>query len=159
MMRFFRHALMSLAAAAGCAVLIPAVAAAAQSAAAQSTDAQSGATPCGSSAAACISLSSQQAWLMNGGRVTYGPTPITSGMPGHPTPAGMFRVQWKDRDHRSSLFHNAPMPYSVFFTSTGVAFHEGSLHRPSYGCVHLSHSAAVAFFNHLSVGQIVQVVD
>jgi hypothetical protein len=154
MMRFFRHALMSLTVAAGCAVLIPAVAAAAQSGAVPSA-----AAPCGSSAAACISLSSQQAWLMNGGRVTYGPTPITSGMPGHPTPAGLFRVQWKDRNHRSSLFHNAPMPYSVFFTNTGVAFHEGSLHRASYGCVHLSHSAAVAFFSNLSVGQVVQVVD
>lgn len=147
-MRFLRHALMALTIAAGHAVLTPAVAAAVQSAA----------TPCGSVAAACISLSGQQAWLMNGGQVTYGPTPITSGMPGHRTPPGLFRVQWKDRNHHSSLFHNAPMPYSVFFTDTGIAFHEGSLSRASHGCIHLGHNAAATFFNKLSVGQVVQVV-
>ena len=64
---------------------------------------------------------------------------------------------WKDKNHRSAQFHNAPMPYSVFFTSTGVAFHEGSLSRPSAGCVHLSRSSAITFFNKLSVGQVVQV--
>jgi lipoprotein-anchoring transpeptidase ErfK/SrfK len=146
--RFFHHALISFTVAAGCAVLAPAVASAVQSAAA----------PCGPASAACISLSSQQAWLMNRGQVTYGPTPITSGMPGHRTPTGLFRVQWKDRSHRSSLFHNAPMPYSVFFTDTGIAFHEGSLSRASNGCIHLGHNAAATFFSKLSVGQVVQVV-
>ena len=147
-MRLFRNSLISLFIAAGLAVLTPAVAAAATSAAA----------PCGSSAAACISLGRQQAWLMNGGQVTYGPTPITSGRPGHRTPPGMFRVLWKDRNHRSSIFNNAPMPYSVFFTNTGIAFHEGSLSRASHGCVHLGHNAAATFFDRLSVGQVVQVV-
>lgn len=147
-MRFFRHALISFTIATGCAVLTPAVASAAQSAVA----------PCGSSAAACISLSSQQAWLMSGGRVIYGPTPITSGKPGHRTPPGTFQVLWKDRNHRSSIFNNAPMPYSVFFTNTGIAFHEGSLRVPSHGCIHLDHNAASTFFNKLSVGQVVQVV-
>jgi hypothetical protein len=147
-MRFFRHAAISFAIAAGCAALTPAMAAAAQSAAA----------PCGAAAAACISLSSQQAWLLSGGQVTYGPIPITSGRPGHRTPPGVFHVLWKDKNHRSSIFHNAPMPYSVFFTDTGIAFHEGSLRVPSHGCIHLSHSAAMTFFNKLSVGQVVQVV-
>ena len=148
MIRFFCHALISLTIAAGCAVFTPAVAAGVQSAAA----------PCGSSAAACINLTSQQAWLMSGGRVTYGPTPITSGMPGHRTPVGLFRVQWKDRNHHSALFNNAPMPYSVFFTNTGIPFHEGSLSRASHGCIHLGHNAATTFFNTLSVGQVVQVM-
>ncbi|MGH3782762.1 MAG: L,D-transpeptidase family protein, partial [Pseudonocardiaceae bacterium] len=55
-------------------------------------------------------------------------------------------------------FHNAPMPYSVFFTNTGIAFHEGSLSRASAGCIHLNHTAATTFFSKLSVGQVVQVV-
>ncbi|MGH3709191.1 MAG: L,D-transpeptidase family protein [Pseudonocardiaceae bacterium] len=148
MTRSFRHALVSLTTAVGCAALTPAVAAAAQSFAA----------PCGAAAAACISLSSQQAWLLSGGRVVYGPTPITSGKPGHRTPPGVFRVLWKDRDHHSSIFNNAPMPYSVFFTDTGIAFHEGSLSSPSHGCIHLGHNAASTFFTTLSVGQVVQVV-
>lgn len=149
-MGFLRHTAISLTVAVGCAVLTPAVAAAAV---------QSAAAPCGSSAAACVSLGSQRAWLMSGGQVTYGPTPITSGKPGHATPPGVFRVLWKDKNHRSSIFNNAPMPYSVFFTSSGIAFHQGSLKVPSAGCIHLSRSAAQTFFDKLSVGQVVQVVN
>ena len=149
-MGFFRTTVVSLIVAVGCAVLTPAVAAA---------TVQSAATPCGSSAAACVSLSSQRAWLLSGGQVVYGPTPITSGKPGQRTPPGAFRVLWKDKDHRSTIFNNAPMPYSVFFTNTGIAFHEGSLRVPSAGCIHLSRDAAVTFFNKLAVGQVVQVVN
>lgn len=149
-MRLFSHTAISLAVAVACAVLTPAVAAA---------TVQSATAPCGSSAAACVSLGSQRAWLMSGGQVTYGPTPITSGKPGQRTPPGVFHVLWKDKNHRSSIFNNAPMPYSVFFTDTGIAFHEGSLKRPSAGCIHLSRSAAQTFFDKLSVGQIVQVVN
>jgi len=149
-MGLFRHAVISLTVAVGCAVLTPAVAAAAV---------QSAATPCGSSAAACVSLGSQRAWLMRGGQVTFGPTPITSGRPGQRTPPGMFHVLWKDKNHRSSIFNNAPMPYSVFFTNTGIAFHEGSLRRSSAGCIHLNRNAAQTFFNTLAVGQVVQVVN
>ncbi len=150
MIGVFRHTVLALTVALACAVLTPAVAVAA---------AGSAAAPCGASAAACISLSSQRAWLMNGGQVSYGPTPITSGKPGHRTPPGTFRVLWKDKDHRSSLFNNAPMPYSVFFTNSGIAFHQGSLRVPSHGCIHLSRDAAVTFFNKLTVGQVVQVVS
>lgn len=148
-MRNVRRAVVTLAIAVVCTMLSATVAAAAQSAAA----------PCGSSAAACIDLSSQQAWLMNGGQVTYGPTPITSGKPGYRTPPGTFTVLWKDRDHRSRAFDNAPMPYSVFFTSSGIAFHQGSLTVPSHGCIHLGRGAAVNFFSKLSVGEVVQVVS
>lgn len=147
-MRNFGRAVITLTIAAVCMVLTGTVAAA-----------QSAATPCGSSAAACINLSTQQAWLMNGGRVTYGPTPITSGKPGYRTPPGTFTVLRKDRHHRSRAFNNAPMPYSVFFTQSGIAFHEGSLSAPSHGCIHLGHNAAAHFFNTLSVGQVVQVVS
>lgn len=121
--------------------------------------AQESAAPCGPAASACVDLSAQQAWLMDDGQVTYGPTPITTGRPGQETPTGRFSVLWKDRDHRSREYNNAPMPYSVFFTRTGIAFHEGSLQRQSAGCVHLGHNAAVAFFNNLAVGEEVQVTN
>jgi lipoprotein-anchoring transpeptidase ErfK/SrfK len=121
--------------------------------------AEAAGAPCAYAASACVDLSTQQAWLMNNGQVTYGPTPITSGRPGEGTPIGRFNVQWKDRDHYSREYNNAPMPYSVFFTTTGVAFHEGSLQRQSGGCVHLGHDAAVTFFDRLGVGQEVQVVQ
>jgi lipoprotein-anchoring transpeptidase ErfK/SrfK len=83
--------------------------------------------------------------------------PITHGRPGWETPPGSFNVGWKDIDHRSREFDDAPMPYSVFFNG-GIAFHEGSLYDLSHGCIHLSGSAAATFYNGLAVGDLVQVV-
>lgn len=121
--------------------------------------AQESGVPCTQAAVACVDLASRQAWLVQNGRIVYGPTPIASGKRSSQTPIGRFKVLWKDKNHRSSEFNNAPMPYSVFFTSTGVAFHEGSLKRQSAGCIHLGHNAAVTFFNRLAVGQVVEVVS
>jgi hypothetical protein len=45
----------------------------------------------------------------------------------------------------------------VFFTNTGIAFHEGSLSVQSHGCIHLGHTAAVRFFNKLRPGNVVAV--
>ncbi|HEY8373961.1 MAG TPA: L,D-transpeptidase [Pseudonocardiaceae bacterium] len=113
--------------------------------------------PCSATARACVDLSANKAWLIANGRVVYGPVPITHGRPGWRTPPGTFRVQWKNRHHRSRTFNNAPMPYSVFFNG-GIAFHEGSLQEQSHGCIHLSRAAAAKFFADLKVGDIVQVV-
>ncbi|WP_043723780.1 L,D-transpeptidase [Kutzneria sp. 744] len=114
-------------------------------------------SPCSATARACVDLSSQQAWLMRGGVVTYGPVPVKTGMASAPTDPGTFRVTFKDLHHRSTIFNNAPMPYSVFFNG-GDAFHEGSLTDPSHGCVHLSATAAATFYRSLTPGDVVQVV-
>lgn len=113
--------------------------------------------PCSSSARACVDLSSQQAWLTHDGVVDYGPVPVATGKASAPTEPGTFHVTWKDIDHRSSEFNNAPMPYSVFFHG-GEAFHQDSVYRRSNGCIHLTHSAARTFYNTLEVGDVVQVV-
>lgn len=113
--------------------------------------------PCKPTAKACLSLSTDQAWLQEGGETAYGPVPTTTGKPGAETPQGTFQVQWKDADHHSKEF-DAPMPNSVFFTNTGVAFHEGSLEEESNGCVHLSTTASKKFFDSLQPGDEVQVV-
>jgi lipoprotein-anchoring transpeptidase ErfK/SrfK len=94
---------------------------------------------------------------MDNGKVIYGPVPITSGRPGHLTPTGTFRVQFKDINHKSHEFNDAPMPYSVFFNS-GIAFHQGSLKVKSHGCIHLSAAAAKMYFDSLQVGAVVEVV-
>nr|WP_240929761.1 L,D-transpeptidase [Streptomyces coryli] len=66
--------------------------------------------------------------------------PIRSGAPGYPTRIGWHRVYLRDRHHRSSLYDNAPMPHSQFF-SGGQAFHghHGSMYAPpgSHGCVNM----------------------
>ena len=113
--------------------------------------------PCGAGVDACIDLSANKSWLLTDGAVTYGPVPITHGRPGWETPPGTFLVGWKDIDHLSSEFDNAPMPFSVFFNG-GIAFHQGSLSDPSHGCIHLSYAAAEAYYNALAVGDTVQVV-
>ncbi|HEY6424479.1 MAG TPA: L,D-transpeptidase [Pseudonocardiaceae bacterium] len=112
---------------------------------------------CSPAAQACVDLPSQQAWLMRDGNVTYGPVPVATGKATAPTTPGTFRVFWKDLHHRSSEFHNAPMPYSVFFNG-GDAFHEDSVTVRSHGCVHLTQPAAQTFYNALHVGDVVQVV-
>ena len=114
------------------------------------------APPCAPTARACVDLSANRSWLLQNGRVTYGPVPITSGRPGFRTPPGTFTVASKRRDHVSSIY-DAEMPWSVFFNG-GVAFHEGSLTVTSHGCIHLSPEAAETYFSELSVGDVVQVV-
>jgi len=105
-----------------------------------------------------VDISAKKAWLISGGKIAYGPVPVTTGRKGHPTPVGTFSVKYKEKMHYSKEFDNAPMPNSVFFTNTGVAFHSGSLAAQSHGCVHLSSTAAAKFFSSLSVGEAVQVV-
>ncbi|HEY1971817.1 MAG TPA: L,D-transpeptidase [Pseudonocardia sp.] len=115
-------------------------------------------TPCLSNVRACVRLSTRQAWLISDGKVILGPVPITSGKSGERTPVGMHQVLWKDKDHLSQEFDDAPMPWSVFFADGGIAFHTGSLRAQSSGCVHLSNSSAKRFFGFLRVGDRVNVV-
>jgi lipoprotein-anchoring transpeptidase ErfK/SrfK len=113
--------------------------------------------PCRASARACVRLSTNQAWLLRNGRVILGPVTISHGKAGFRTPPGVFRVSFKDIDHRSSIFHGAPMPYSVFFNG-GIAFHAGNTGQKSHGCVRLNRAAARTFYNTLRPGDVVQVV-
>jgi lipoprotein-anchoring transpeptidase ErfK/SrfK len=114
--------------------------------------------PCLSNVSACVRLSTKQAWLLHDGKVVFGPVKITSGKKGQATPKGMHRVLWKDKNHLSSEFDDAPMPWSVFFAEGGIAFHTGSLRAQSAGCIHLADSVAKRFFGALSVGDLVQVI-
>jgi hypothetical protein len=45
---------------------------------------------CSAAALACVDLTSQQAWLMRGGNVTYGPVPVATGKASAPTAPGTF---------------------------------------------------------------------
>jgi hypothetical protein len=113
--------------------------------------------PCRAGVRACVRLSTNQAWLLDGKRVVTGPVPISHGRPEFPTPPGSFRVSFKDQDHISSVYDDAPMPYSVFFNGD-IAFHEGSVRMTSHGCIHLPAAAARTFFANLRRGDLVQVV-
>ena len=112
-------------------------------------------------ARACVDLAGRKAWLQGSdGEVTYGPAPISSGMPATPTPTGEQRVARKVRDEWSKPF-NAPMPNSVYFgvdgVDNGIAFHSGDPNVQSNGCIHLSHDASGVFFDALEKGDVVFV--
>lgn len=67
------------------------------------------------------------------------------------THTGTFRPYFLSRNHRSSLFRGAPMPYSVFYDSHW-AIHGTTavkrLGRPaSHGCVRLHPKNAAKLFN------------
>ncbi|WJY94069.1 hypothetical protein CFELI_02135 [Corynebacterium felinum] len=112
---------------------------------------------CPKHARACIDLAKQRTWLQKDGVVQGGAVPMSSGAPGWETPKGTHRVLRKVRHEVSYIFDNAPMPYSIYFTTTGVAFHEGDVNLWSHGCIHLNHQDAVTFWNNLHIGDVVYV--
>jgi L,D-transpeptidase catalytic domain len=86
-----------------------------------------------------VSIDSQRVTLFsNGVPVAHGP--VSTGVPDHPTPMGVFSIIEKDRYHHSNLYSNAPMPYMQRITWSGVALHEGVLpgYPASHGCIRLS---------------------
>jgi L,D-transpeptidase catalytic domain len=90
-----------------------------------------------------VSIDTQTVTLFsNGVRVAQGP--VSTGVPGHPTPMGVFSVIEKDRYHHSNLYSNAPMPYMQRITWSGVALHEGVLpgYPASHGCIRMSRDFA-----------------
>src|SRR5262245_34201580 len=64
---------------------------------------------------------------------------VSTGVPGHPTPTGVFSVIQKDRWHHSNIYSNAPMYFMQRITWSGVAMHEGVVpnHPASHGCIRL----------------------
>ncbi|GAQ70820.1 hypothetical protein T45_02561 [Streptomyces turgidiscabies] len=108
---------------------------------------------------ACVDLTRQLMWVQTGSRVVYAPVPVRSGRDGYETRTGWFTVYWRDRDHYSDLYDNAPMPYSQFF-SEGQAFHgtPGDLFTGgSHGCVNLRLDDAERLWNTLAENDAVYV--
>ncbi|MDO4910142.1 MAG: L,D-transpeptidase [Corynebacterium sp.] len=108
--------------------------------------------PCPITAKACVDIDGNRAWLQVDGVASYGPVAISSGKPGQETTRGDLKVLRKVKDEVSYEFNMAPMPNSVYFTNTGMAFHSGSVNVMSAGCIHLEHNDSIAFFDYLNVG-------
>lgn len=56
----------------------------------------------------------------------------------HPTPLGTFPIMHKQRHNVSEKYGNAPMPYSMFLTTDGIAIHGGNAVENGYashGCI------------------------
>jgi lipoprotein-anchoring transpeptidase ErfK/SrfK len=70
---------------------------------------------------------------------------VSTGVPSHPTPLGVFSVISKKRWHRSNIYSAAPMPYMQRITWSGIALHAGVLpgYPASHGCIRLTDTFAV----------------
>jgi lipoprotein-anchoring transpeptidase ErfK/SrfK len=84
----------------------------------------------------------------------YAQSPVSSGMPGHSTPTGVFSVIQKHKLHHSNIYSNAPMPYMQRITWSGVALHAGVLpgYPASHGCIRMPTGFAIKMWNWTRMG-------
>jgi hypothetical protein len=85
--------------------------------------------------------------------------PISTGRRAYETPAGIFTILQKNRDHVSNLYEDAEMPFMQRITWSGIALHAGPLpgYRASHGCVRLPYRFAERLFEQTSVGMRVVI--
>ena len=102
---------------------------------------------------AIVSIKSQQVtfydadgWILR--------APVSSGTTGRETPAGVFSVVEKEKDHHSSLYDDAWMPNMQRITWRGIAMHGGPLpgYAASHGCVRMPYGFAEKLFDTTHIG-------
>ena len=102
---------------------------------------------------AIVSIQSQQVtfydaegWILR--------APVSTGTTGRETPAGVFALLEKDKDHHSSLYDDASMPNMQRITWNGLALHGGPLpgHAASHGCVRMPYDFAENLFDKTRIG-------
>ncbi|WP_036857961.1 L,D-transpeptidase family protein [Erythrobacter cryptus] len=73
---------------------------------------------------------------------------VLVGTPSHPTPLGVFPVLDKSRQHFSRKYDNAPMPWSLWLTRTGIAIHGSPVMNgyASHGCIGVPDEFAAKLF-------------
>src|SRR6202044_4179343 len=80
--------------------------------------------------------------------------PVSTGPPGRETPAGVFAVIEKDKDHPSTMYDDAWMPNMQRITWNGIALHGGPLpgYAASHGCVRMPFGFAEKLFDKTEIG-------
>jgi L,D-transpeptidase catalytic domain len=80
--------------------------------------------------------------------------PVSTGTTGRETPAGVFAVVEKDKDHHSSMYDDAWMPNMQRITWNGIALHGGPLpgYAASHGCVRMPFPFAEKLFDKTRIG-------
>lgn len=120
-----------------------------------------GRCPAGPYKVACVDLTRQLMWVQEGedGTVTFGPVPVRTGREDLETRGGWHRVYLRKKDHVSTLYEDAPMPYSQFFDG-GQAFHgtyDNLFESGSAGCVNMYLTDAERLWEELALGDRVFV--
>ena len=102
---------------------------------------------------AIVSIKSQQVtiydadgWILR--------APVSTGTKGRETPAGVFSVVEKDKDHHSNLYDDAWMPNMERITWSGIALHGGPLpgYAASHGCIRMPYDFAENLFGRTQIG-------
>jgi hypothetical protein len=102
---------------------------------------------------AIVSIKSQQVtfydadgWILR--------APVSTGITGRETPAGVFAVIEKDKDHHSTMYDDAWMPNMQRITWNRVALHGGPLagYAASHGCVRIPYGFAEKLFETTRIG-------
>src|SRR6195952_4754671 len=102
---------------------------------------------------AIVSTKSQQVTFYDAdGWITR--APVSTGTSGRETPAGVFAVLEKNKDHHSNMYDDASMPNMQRITWNGVALHGGPLpgYAASHGCVRMPYSFAEKLFDKTRIG-------
>ncbi len=109
--------------------------------------------PAGEPIMAIVSIKSQQVTLYDSeGWILR--APVSTGTTGRETPAGVFAVIEKDKDHRSTMYDDAAMPNMQRITWNGIALHGGPLpgYAASHGCVRMPFPFAEGLFDKTRIG-------
>jgi chemotaxis protein histidine kinase CheA len=107
----------------------------------------------GETVMAIVSVKSQQVTIYDADGWTLR-APVSTGTTGRETPAGVFSVLQKDKDHHSNLYDDAWMPNMLRITWSGIALHGGPLpgYAASHGCVRLPYGFADKLFDKVRIG-------
>jgi lipoprotein-anchoring transpeptidase ErfK/SrfK len=100
-----------------------------------------------------VSIGSQRVKIYDANGL-FAEAPVSTGMPGHPTPLGVFSVIEKDRYHHSNIYSGAPMPFMQRITWGGVAMHAGVLpgYPASHGCIRMPPEFATKMWGWTKMG-------
>jgi len=93
------------------------------------------------------------------GGYEIGAAAVLLGTSEKPTPTGVFPIRWKDKDHYSSTYDNAPMPYTMNLTEDGVSLHGTKVEKgyASHGCIGLPDPFVAKIFAIAPVGTKVYI--
>jgi hypothetical protein len=102
---------------------------------------------------AIVSIKSQQVTIYDADGWIFR-APVSTGIKGRETPAGIFSVVEKDKDHHSNLYDDAWMPNMERITWSGIALHGGPLpgYAASHGCIRMPYDFAEKLFGKTQIG-------
>ncbi len=102
---------------------------------------------------AIVSIKTQQVTFYDAdGWITR--APVSTGTKGRETPAGIFAVIEKEREHYSTMYDDASMPHMQRITWNGIALHGGPLpgYAASHGCIRMPFGFAEKQFDKTRIG-------